>query len=85
MILSPKKKSKAKSMSQVHLPEAPKSLEPQVSKSEEEKETDEALNPSHNESGDVEDFNDATPVSFVQKKKGKLNQRRKKRVMKELT
>jgi hypothetical protein len=37
---------------------ASKSLEPQVSKSEEEKEADEALNPGHNEAGDAEDFSD---------------------------
>ena len=44
---------------------ASKSLEPQVSKTEEEKEADEALNPSHNEAGDAEDFSDSTPVSFA--------------------
>jgi len=71
MATKTKKKSKAKAMSQVHRPAAPKALAPQVSKSEEEKETEEALSTSHNEAGDVEDFQDATPVSFVQKKRAR--------------
>lgn len=58
-----KKSAKAKSMTQVH--KASKALEPQVSKTEEEKEADEALNPSHNEANDAEEFSDSTPVSFV--------------------
>jgi len=41
-----------KSMTQVH--KKAKSLEPQVSKTEEEKEADEALSTSHNEADDVE-------------------------------
>jgi len=48
-----------------HVHKASKSLEPQVSKTEEEKETDEALNPSHNEAGDAEEFSDSTPISFA--------------------
>ena len=50
-------------MTQVH--KSAKSLEPQVSKTDEEKEADEALNPSHNEANDAEEFSDSTPISFV--------------------
>lgn len=56
-------------MTQVRRPAAPKSVEPQVTKTEEEKEADEAANTNHNEAGDAEEFQDATPVSFVQKKR----------------
>lgn len=59
----PAKKTTHKSMTQVK--KVKKSLEPQVSKTENEKEADEALNPSHNEAGDAEDFSDSTPVSFA--------------------
>lgn len=78
MTTKAKKKSKAKAMSQVHQAAASKSLEPQVSKSEEEKEADEALNTSHNDAGDAEDFQDATPISFVQKKRGRLPRQKSK-------
>lgn len=50
-------------MTQVH--KAPKSIEPQVSKTEEEKEAEEALNPNHNESEDAEEFSDSMPISFA--------------------
>jgi len=50
-------------MSQVH--KVHKVLEPQVTKSEEEKGTEEALNPSHDEATDAEEFADSMPISFV--------------------
>lgn len=72
VIMLPKVKAKAKKSKPKAMPElneAHKSLSAQTSKSEEEKETDEALNASHNEAGDAEEFQDSTPVSFVQKQK----------------
>merc|ERR1711862_1091573 len=58
VIISNKPAKKAKSQSMTHVHKASKSLEPQVSKTDEEKEADEALNPSHNEAGDAEEFSD---------------------------
>ena len=58
-----KKSAKAKSMTQIH--KASKALEPQVSKTDDEKEADEALNQTHNEANDAEEFSNSTPVSFA--------------------
>lgn len=57
---------------------AAKSLEPQVSKTDEEKEADEALNPSHNEAEDAESFSDQTPISFAQKHTVKSSRKKSK-------